>query len=97
MSISSFVIYNGQGLDLERDLERMSVADEPPCELRAHLLWLIRDCDRTEEQMTAQAFIQSLFAGDLKTNAACEMHADIIKQLYSEKYGFKLTKPAKDQ
>ena len=97
MSISSFVIYNGQGLDLERDLERMSCADEPPCELRAHLLWLIRDCDRTQEQMTAQAFIQSLFAGELKTNPACEMHADTIKQLYSEKYGFKLTKPANDQ
>lgn len=49
MSISSFVIYNGQGLDLEKDLERMSVADEPPFELRAHLLWLIRDVDRNDE------------------------------------------------
>ena len=57
MSISSFVIYNGQGLDLEKDLERMSVADEPPFELRAHLLWLIRDVDRNDEQMSAQAFI----------------------------------------
>lgn len=33
----------------------------------------------------------------MKTNPACEMHADIIKQLYSEKYGFKLTKPIKDE
>ena len=33
----------------------------------------------------------------MKTNPACEMHAEIIKQLYSEKYGFKLTKPSKDE
>ena len=25
------------------------------------------------------------------------MHADIIKQLYNEKYGFKLSKPVKNQ
>ena len=47
--------------------------------------------------MSAQAFIQSLFSGEMKTNPACEMHAEIIKQLYSEKYGFKLTKPSKDE
>ena len=76
ISISSFVIYNGLGLDLEKDLERMSVADEPPFEIHAHLLWLIRDC--VQEELSPQDFITSLFSGELKTNPACEMHKDII-------------------
>ena len=50
LSISTFVIYNGKGLELEKDLERISMADEPPLELRPHLLWLFRDSDCDQEK-----------------------------------------------
>ena len=51
LSISTFVIYNGYGLDLDKDLERMSMPDEPPTEIRPHLLWLIRDMEQGHQNL----------------------------------------------
>ena len=96
LAVSSFLIYLGDGLDLEKDLERLSMADESPLEIQPHLLWLLKNLENRHEIHSAQDFIQNLFTGDLQTNPTCKMHASIISQLYNEKYGFKLTQKAND-
>jgi len=51
MSISSFIIYNGKMIDLEKDLETMAIPEDlcGISDRTMKLLWLMRDVDRSTE------------------------------------------------
>ena len=59
ISISTFVIFNGKLVDIERDLEALSVPEDL-CALadrQTSLLWLMRDVDRASESVAADQLI----------------------------------------
>ena len=63
LSISSFVIYNGKGLQLDRDLGYLGLPDDL-CTLsdrETSLLWLQRDIDMEQSQESVADFVYNLF------------------------------------
>ena len=64
MSISTFVIYNSKSMDLEKELETMTLPEDL-CSLEDRslkLLWLMRDVNKETEPIPPDNFLQTLFA-----------------------------------
>ena len=63
-SISSFVLYNGKGIELERDLEIMNFPVNlwSKHERSSSLMWLMRDVDKEAENLPSDTLIKNLFS-----------------------------------
>lgn len=96
LGISTFVVFNGKPVDIQRSMDAMAVPEDPclVSDRQLSLLWLLRDTDTDDEQLPADALIQNLFSTEpnLET-VSSPKHINALKTTFPIQYGYSLPWP----
>jgi hypothetical protein len=97
LSISTFVIYNSKGIDLEKDLELMTIPEDLCAvgDRNLKLLWLMRDIDKELEPIPPDSFVETVVRQNkkkLKGQTSSKTQRN-LEERFGQHFGYSLVHP----